>query len=98
MNLGISPATFLAGRVSSDADPVSIAICGILFIFGIVLAIDWKGAAERFYRLTSTVTFGFVGSATPRTLRFGGAVIALLGLMGVIAEIVVEVSWQSESS
>ncbi|MEV8345204.1 hypothetical protein [Streptomyces niveus] len=97
MNLGISPATFLAGRASSDADPVSIAICGILFVVGIVLAIDWKGAAERFYSLTSTVTFGFVGFATPRTLRFVGAVIALLGLIGVIAEIVVEIGWQSDS-
>ncbi|MFE5666791.1 hypothetical protein ACFQ7W_23060 [Streptomyces niveus] len=97
MNLGISPATFLAGRASSDADPVSIAICGILFIVGIVLVFDWKGAAERFYRLTSTVTFGFVGFATTRTLRFGGAVVALLGLIGVIVEIVVEISWQSDS-
>ncbi|MFD7517732.1 hypothetical protein ACFV85_23345 [Streptomyces niveus] len=84
-------AAFLAGRASSNADPVSIVICGILFIVGTVLAFDWKGAAERFYHLTSTVTLGFVGFATPRTLRFVGAVIALLGLIGVIAEIAVEI-------
>ncbi|MGW6309003.1 hypothetical protein [Streptomyces niveus] len=92
MNLEISTATSLAGRASSDADPISIVICGILFIVGIVLAFDWKGAAERFYHMTSTVTFGFVGLATPRTLRFVGAVIALLGLIGVIVEIVVQIS------
>ncbi|MEU9745572.1 hypothetical protein [Streptomyces niveus] len=61
-----------------------------------MLAFDWKGAAERFFHLTSTVTLGFVGAATPRTLRFAGAVIALLGLIGIIVELVVEVSSEPE--
>lgn len=91
-----STAILLAGRASSDADPVSLVICGILLIVGSVLAFDWKGAAEHFYHLTSTVTFGFVGAATPRTLRFTGAVIALLGLIGMIVELMVEVSSELE--
>ncbi|WP_159393074.1 hypothetical protein [Streptomyces sp. SAT1] len=79
-----------AGRVASNADPISVLICGALAVAGAVLAFNWKGAADRFFDLTSSVTFGFVGSATPRLLRFVGGGIAILGVVGVVVEISVE--------
>lgn len=78
-----------AGRASSTTDPASVLICGVLLIGGLVLVFNWKGAAERFYHLTSSVMFGLVGTATPRLLRFVGGGIAVLGAAGIIVEIVV---------
>lgn len=86
----VSAVVFMqAGRASSEADLASVIICSVLLVVGLLLAFNFRGAAERFYDLTSSVTFGFVGSATPGLLRFVGAVIAALGAIGIIVETVV---------
>lgn len=70
----------------------SIAFLVLLTSLSLILALNYRDAAYRSFELISTVMFGWVGSASPRTVRQVGAVIAFLGMIGVITEIFVMLS------
>ncbi|MEV7087925.1 hypothetical protein AB0O07_18885 [Streptomyces sp. NPDC093085] len=77
-----------SARTSPGADITSIIFCALLAMVGFALAFNLKDSADRFYEVTSKMTLGFVGSATPKTLRFVGGGVAALGTTGVIVELV----------
>ncbi|MFE3071578.1 hypothetical protein [Streptomyces sp. NPDC059247] len=83
-----SLALAIGGSNSGGGDFYSALFFLLFFLIGISLAIDLKGCAETFYRFVSGVMPGGGGMATPRTIRLVGSVMAVLGFIGVVTEVV----------
>ncbi|MFG3495546.1 hypothetical protein [Streptomyces sp. NPDC047928] len=76
-------------RVTSDDALQSIPFLLMGGGVGLVLAGNFRGAADWLLAFTSAVMFGHIGSATTRTLRITGAVTFLLSLAGLVAQVAV---------
>ncbi|MEU3401364.1 hypothetical protein [Streptomyces filamentosus] len=77
---------------ASDPGIEGIKVIPVLFFFsfgclGLLLALNLRNFAEKFFGFMSRFMMGFTGSASANTIRFVGGVMAILSLIGVATEL-----------
>ncbi|MEU8761989.1 hypothetical protein [Streptomyces sp. NPDC048659] len=82
----------VAGNSSSGISVYAVAFYILFGVVGVCLALNFQSAADRFFRIVSVVMGGKVGWGTPWILRLVGAMAAVMAIIGICVEVVVELT------